>query len=179
MQPLVAAHAQDASPPPSATRACCIQWLRLAAPELPSVPAAAPAEAPPAAAPQSRARTLNRPLHQRHHRRRLFTAASPAAQPAVPCEQPLERACRPGDPRLLAVADDAGPRRRRTPRQSPNPRPDTSHLPRDLSPWAMFMAADIVVKSVMIGLAFASVVTWTVWLAKSVELAWSRRRLSA
>jgi biopolymer transport protein ExbB len=54
---------------------------------------------------------------------------------------------------------------------------NTSHLPRDLSPWAMFMAADIVVKSVMIGLAFASVVTWTVWLAKSMELMWSRRRL--
>jgi biopolymer transport protein ExbB len=35
----------------------------------------------------------------------------------------------------------------------------------------MFMAADIVVKGVMIGLAFASLVTWTVWLAKSLELA--------
>jgi biopolymer transport protein ExbB len=34
----------------------------------------------------------------------------------------------------------------------------------------MFMAADIVVKAVMIGLAFASLVTWTVWLAKSLEL---------
>ena len=44
------------------------------------------------------------------------------------------------------------------------------HLPRDLSPWSMFASADIVVKAVMVGLAFASVVTWTVWLAKSVEL---------
>jgi biopolymer transport protein ExbB len=43
-------------------------------------------------------------------------------------------------------------------------------LPRDLSPWGMFMSADHVVKAVMIGLAFASVVTWTVWLAKTVEL---------
>ena len=34
----------------------------------------------------------------------------------------------------------------------------------------MFMNADIVVKAVMIGLAFASLVTWTVWLAKSLEL---------
>jgi biopolymer transport protein ExbB len=34
----------------------------------------------------------------------------------------------------------------------------------------MFMAADIVVKAVMVGLAFASVVTWTIWLAKSLEL---------
>ena len=44
-------------------------------------------------------------------------------------------------------------------------------LPHDLSPWGMFMAADIVVKAVMVGLAFASVVTWTIWLAKALELA--------
>ena len=43
-------------------------------------------------------------------------------------------------------------------------------LPRDLSPWGMFMAADIVVKAVMVGLAFASVLTWTIWLAKLLEL---------
>ncbi|MGE0024069.1 MAG: tonB-system energizer ExbB, partial [Hyphomicrobium sp.] len=55
---------------------------------------------------------------------------------------------------------------------------DASHLPRDLSPWSMFMSADIVVKAVMIGLAFASVVTWTVWLAKTLELTWARRRLA-
>ncbi|WP_333793105.1 tonB-system energizer ExbB [Hyphomicrobium sp.] len=58
------------------------------------------------------------------------------------------------------------------------PAADVSHLPRDLSPWGMFLAADIVVKAVMIGLAFASVVTWTVWLAKSLELAWAKRRLT-
>jgi biopolymer transport protein ExbB len=45
-----------------------------------------------------------------------------------------------------------------------------SLLPQDLSPWGMFMNADIVVKAVMIGLAFASLVTWTVWLAKTIEL---------
>jgi biopolymer transport protein ExbB len=43
-------------------------------------------------------------------------------------------------------------------------------LPRNLSPWGMFLNADIVVKAVMVGLAFASVVTWTVWLAKTLEL---------
>src|ERR1044071_1178923 len=48
-------------------------------------------------------------------------------------------------------------------------------LPRDLSPWGMFLNADIVVKIVMIGLVFASLVTWTVWLAKSVEL-WRAKR---
>ncbi len=40
------------------------------------------------------------------------------------------------------------------------------------------MSADIVVKVVMIGLAFASFVTWTVWLAKSVELLSARRRFA-
>ncbi len=38
------------------------------------------------------------------------------------------------------------------------------------------MQADIVVKAVMIGLAFASLVTWTIWFAKGVELAAARRR---
>jgi biopolymer transport protein ExbB len=49
--------------------------------------------------------------------------------------------------------------------QAPNPL-----LPRNLSPWGMFLNADIVVKVVMVGLAFASLVTWTVWLAKTIEL---------
>jgi biopolymer transport protein ExbB len=43
-------------------------------------------------------------------------------------------------------------------------------LPQDLSPWGMFLHADMIVKAVMIGLAFASLVTWTVWIAKSLEL---------
>ena len=54
----------------------------------------------------------------------------------------------------------------------------SSHLPRDLSPWSMFWTADIVVQAVIVGLAFASVVTWTVWLAKSIELSLARRRLA-
>ena len=50
-------------------------------------------------------------------------------------------------------------------------------LPREMSVWSMFMAADIIVKIVMCGLAFASLVTWTIFIAKSVELAHARRRL--
>jgi len=50
-------------------------------------------------------------------------------------------------------------------------------LPRDLSPWGMFMAADIVVKAVMVGLAFASLLTWTIWFAKAIELARARARM--
>ena len=51
-------------------------------------------------------------------------------------------------------------------------------LPHDLSPWGMFMAADIVVKAVMVGLAFASVVTWTVLLVKLAELGAAQRSAS-
>jgi biopolymer transport protein ExbB len=50
-------------------------------------------------------------------------------------------------------------------------------LPRDLSPWGMFLHADIVVKLVLIGLAFASLVTWTVCLAKAIELTSAKRKV--
>ena len=48
---------------------------------------------------------------------------------------------------------------------------------RELSPWSMFLSADILVKAVMIGLAFASLVTWTVFIAKMIELSVVQRRL--
>jgi biopolymer transport protein ExbB len=51
-------------------------------------------------------------------------------------------------------------------------------LPSDLSPWGMFLSADVFVKAVIISLAFASFVTWTVALAKGIELILAARRLS-
>jgi biopolymer transport protein ExbB len=53
--------------------------------------------------------------------------------------------------------------------------PAIAQLPQDLSPWGMFLHADSIVKAVMIGLAMASLVTWTVWVAKSIELFGTRR----
>jgi biopolymer transport protein ExbB len=50
---------------------------------------------------------------------------------------------------------------------------------RELSPWSMFLSADILVKAVMIGLAFASLVTWTIFIAKMIELSLAQRRLRA
>jgi hypothetical protein len=38
-------------------------------------------------------------------------------------------------------------------------------------PWGMFLHADQIVKAVMIGLAVASLVTWTVWVACHRRLA--------
>ncbi|SEN45439.1 outer membrane transport energization protein ExbB [Paracoccus alcaliphilus] len=52
-------------------------------------------------------------------------------------------------------------------------------LPHDLTPWGMFRAADIVVKLVMLGLAFASLVTWTVWLAKTLEIGGAKARVAS
>lgn len=51
------------------------------------------------------------------------------------------------------------------------------NLPRDLSPLAMFLQADLIVKSVMIGLGLASIITWTVGLYKTIELLAARARL--
>lgn len=56
---------------------------------------------------------------------------------------------------------------------------ERADIPHNLSPLGMFLAADWVVKSVMIGLALASLLTWTVWLAKSLELLGARRRANA
>jgi biopolymer transport protein ExbB len=56
------------------------------------------------------------------------------------------------------------------PPATPAPSIGVGELPRDLSPWGMFLHADPLVKAVILGLVFASVVTWTVWLAKSIEL---------
>jgi biopolymer transport protein ExbB len=48
---------------------------------------------------------------------------------------------------------------------------------RELSPWSMFLSADVLVKAVMIGLAFASLLTWTIFIAKMIELAVAQRKL--
>jgi biopolymer transport protein ExbB len=50
---------------------------------------------------------------------------------------------------------------------------------RELSPWSMFLSADVLVKAVMIGLAFASLVTWTIFIAKMIELSLIQRKLRA
>ncbi len=54
-----------------------------------------------------------------------------------------------------------------------------SSLPHNYTPWGMFLAADVVVKSVMLGLALASLVTWTIWLAKCIEFRRGGRKLRA
>jgi biopolymer transport protein ExbB len=87
--------------------------------------------------------------------------AQPAAVPAVaaqPAPAPVE---------TPVAAEDSGAH------QLPPVRAE-----RDMSPWTMFMAADILVKAVMISLAFASLVTWTIFLGKTVQLALAKKRLT-
>ncbi|MCX5578027.1 tonB-system energizer ExbB [Kaistia terrae] len=56
---------------------------------------------------------------------------------------------------------------------------DRSTLPHDLSPIGMFTNADVVVKSVIISLAVASILTWAIFLSKSMELAALRHKTRA
>jgi biopolymer transport protein ExbB len=55
----------------------------------------------------------------------------------------------------------------------------TAMLPRDLSPWGMYLNAAPVVKAILIGLALASVITWTVCLAKAIEIVLANREIHA
>ena len=58
------------------------------------------------------------------------------------------------------------------------PSPIALKLPKDLSPWGMFRSADIVVKLVMAGLAFASFLTATLAIAKALELVTANHALA-
>ena len=107
------------------------------------------------------------------------TAPPAVALPAIPPAQKVPEARAPilpapaeATPAPIAPPALAGPNAVAAP-----PTAIALTLPRDLSPWGMFMAADIVVKAVMVGLAFASLLTWTIWFAKAFELLAARRQL--
>ena len=118
----------------------------------------------------------------------LFAQTAPAptvpqATQTMPQEAPVPAAPTPSmaspAPSADPVAAPAAPSAVDSSAAAPVPNsPDIAlKLPRDLSPWGMFMAADIVVKAVMVSLAFASVLTWTIWFAKAIELMFARRRM--
>lgn len=83
---------------------------------------------------------------------------------------------------LAQPPSDAGPAAAAPPPAQPGaavPPPREITAPaHDMSPWAMFLGADIVVKAVMVGLAFASLVTWTILLAKTFEFAQAQRKIA-
>jgi biopolymer transport protein ExbB len=57
------------------------------------------------------------------------------------------------------------------------PLSDARSVIRDFSPWSMFLSADALVKAVMISLVFASFLTWTIFLARSVKLNFAQWQL--
>src|SRR5438445_8839053 len=94
-------------------------------------------------------------------------AAQPAQAPAPSAVVPSASAPAASD--ATATPADGGSRSLKS----------TAPALRELSPWSMFLSADVLVKAVMIGLAFASLVTWTIFLAKTIELFIARRPMRA
>ena len=113
---------------------------------------------------------------------RAQNADAPAAatQPVAPPAAPATPSAAPATPAPAAVAPSAPPNAS-APAATDQPVGQTSvsrtQLPQDLSPWGMFQDADRLVKGVLIGLAFASLVTWTVYIAKTFELRTARREV--
>src|SRR4030088_3386349 len=99
-------------------------------------------------------------------------------QPAFPVQQtPVQAQPAPAPAQAApTAAAPAAPNAAVAPAESASPK-STSIVMRELSPWSMFMSADVIVKAVMIGLAFASLVTWTIFIAKMVELSVVQRKL--
>jgi biopolymer transport protein ExbB len=103
------------------------------------------------------------------------TGPEATAKPDVdtPASEQVEHAAASTSPPDAAAAKPESPSTKNEPVV-----PDAgSLLPKDLTPWGMFLSADIVVKAVMVGLALASLVTWTIALAKGLEVFAARRRL--
>jgi biopolymer transport protein ExbB len=99
-------------------------------------------------------------------------AAAPAqstAQPAVSSPAPVAPAVTAPAPAPAAAAAPAAAKADNSASVAP--------AMKELSPWVMFMSADVIVKAVMIGLAFASLMTWTVLIAKSIELSVASAKL--
>ncbi|WP_296184644.1 tonB-system energizer ExbB [Pseudomonas sp. UBA1879] len=92
---------------------------------------------------------------------------TPAIQSAAPAATPVDTTTAP------AVQDPAAPTESLEPAETDN----SLGMSHDLSPWGMYKNADIIVKAVMIGLAIASIITWTIWIAKGFELLGAKRRL--
>src|SRR5262245_60194224 len=107
-----------------------------------------------------------------------FLAAFPAAAETPSAATPLPTSESAVAPASAATATPADPAAVQSPRApAGDARAASGTLPRDLSPWNMFRSADHIVKGVIIGLALASVLTWTVALGKFIELWLLRRRL--
>jgi len=122
--------------------------------------------------------------------RRCAAGVTAFAFLALPATPPLARTSAPSPAATAPAANapEAPPARMVPPEALPPPQEQraarplqesapVNRAPRDLSPWSMFLNADIVVKIVMVSLAFASLMTWTILFAKSLQLSHARLRL--
>jgi biopolymer transport protein ExbB len=100
-------------------------------------------------------------------------APEPPAAQAQPAANPVQSQGAPAPSASVPGSIDPGA----APADSSRPLKSATAGLRELSPWSMFLAADILVKAVMIGLAFASLATWTIFIAKIVELSLAGRAL--
>ena len=106
--------------------------------------------------------------------------AAPGTQPAPVASQPAPQgATAPQTPASAPASAQSAPAEVSTDNTGTAARPVAFQVPREMSPWSMFMSADIIVKAVMVGLAFASLVTWTAFIAKSFELSIAQRKLKS
>jgi biopolymer transport protein ExbB len=119
-------------------------------------------------------------------------AQAPASQSPAPASEPASGGPAPAGP-VTTAPPSAGTPTAAEPAAAPAPSPAAPPAPTaaegarpigphgkpmpELSAWSMFMDADILVKGVMLGLAFASVLTWTIFIGKTAELFFSSRRL--
>lgn len=104
-------------------------------------------------------------------------ATAPANAPAANATAPATAAPADTAPAPGAADPAAAPAPAVAPQDEALAEDTTLGMGHDLSPWGMYQNADIVVKAVMIGLAIASIITWTIWIAKGFELLGAKRRL--
>ena len=111
----------------------------------------------------------------------MMSLASPssAQQNAAPLQQSPALSQPVAPPAAVPSATAPGPSDATITSDGSRSLKSTTVALRELSPWSMFVSADILVKAVMIGLAFASLVTWTIFIAKMIELSLIQRKLSA
>ena len=106
-------------------------------------------------------------------------ADAAGSQPAPVASQAAAQPAPEASPAVVAPTDAAADTQAVPADNMARPSKSSPPMPHELSPWSMFLAADIIVKAVMIGLAFASLVTWTVFIAKTIELSAAQRNLRA
>jgi biopolymer transport protein ExbB len=107
--------------------------------------------------------------------------AAAAAAPSVPATRAPAPVAAPAAPAAADPARQTPTTNQAAPSAAAAPPGEHSvsraDLPAELTPWVMFLNAGKLVEAVIVGLAIASLVTWTVFVAKTFELRSARREV--